>query len=165
MSGRNTKISPKRIKQISDLIAAGNYANIACQSSGISEATFYNWLARGQKEKERMTVLRGNDEIVEPNNEYIFVEFLEAVKKAEADAESAAVIHVRTAMATNWQAAMTYLERKFPDRWGRRDTTKNVNVNMNQNRDMDLSKLSDEELFALEDLMLKANPDADSVRH
>lgn len=158
MSGRNSKISPERIKAITDLIAAGNYASIACQCTNISEATYYNWLERGRREQARLDLEAAQGITSEPSKEAIYVEFLEGVKKAEGDAEMAAVLHVRNAMHNNWQAAMTYLERKFPERWGRRD--KSINVNVETKADLDLSKLSDDELFRLNDLMAKADPDA-----
>lgn len=41
-------------------------------------------------------------------------QFWQAVKDAEREAEVRAVAMVQKHMANNWQAAMTYLERKFP---------------------------------------------------
>jgi hypothetical protein len=46
--------------------------------------------------------------------------FRDAVKSAESEAEVRAVAIIQRHMGTNWQAAMTYLERKYPSRWGRR---------------------------------------------
>lgn len=43
------------------------------------------------------------------------------LEKAEAAAELEAVANVKLAGQNSWQASMTYLERKYPDRWGRRD--------------------------------------------
>jgi hypothetical protein len=51
-----------------------------------------------------------------------FFEFCEAVKKAEAEAEAAAVVQIKTAASNGtWQAAAWFLERKFKDRWARTD--------------------------------------------
>jgi hypothetical protein len=46
----------------------------------------------------------------------------EAIETAAALAESEAVRHVRKAgeHPQFWAASMTYLERRYPDRWGRR---------------------------------------------
>lgn len=49
------------------------------------------------------------------------VVFSALLVKAEAQAEARAVGNVVAAGANSWQAAMTYLERKYPERWGRRD--------------------------------------------
>lgn len=45
----------------------------------------------------------------------------EAVKAAEAKLKQRMVAHVSRAAPTNWQAAMTLLERRFPEDFGRRD--------------------------------------------
>lgn len=52
-------------------------------------------------------------------------ELWESVKEAEAEAEMDAIRIVENHMEDNWQAAMTYLERRFPERWRRRETTYN----------------------------------------
>ena len=50
-----------------------------------------------------------------------YVEFLEAVKKAEAEAEALRVSRISKAgKEGNWQADAWYLERRYPDRWGKR---------------------------------------------
>ena len=53
--------------------------------------------------------------------------FAQVVRVAEALSEAAAVRNVRNASNDPrfWATGMTYLERRYPDRWGRRqdDTT------------------------------------------
>lgn len=105
--GRRTKLKPEVQDKIVSAIRAGNYACVAAEYAGISAATFYVWLQRGSEEKKGA-----------------YRDFLDAVKKAESEAEVRAVAMVQKHMAENWQAGMTYLERKFPDRWGRRDRLK-----------------------------------------
>lgn len=104
--GRRTKLTPEVQEKIVSAIRAGNYAMIAAEYAGICEATFYGWLKRGREDGKG-----------------IFFEFLKAVKEAEREAEVRAVATVQKHMTDNWTAAMTYLERKFPQRWGRRDRT------------------------------------------
>jgi len=48
-----------------------------------------------------------------------FVSFVSAVKKAERDAEALAVKAIRTAGKKNWTAYAWWLERKFPEAWGK----------------------------------------------
>ena len=50
------------------------------------------------------------------------IAFRDAIEKAEALAESETVRNVRQAskLPQFWAAGMTYLERKHPERWGRR---------------------------------------------
>jgi transposase len=103
---RPTKLTPQIRDHIAAAIRSGNYADAAAKSAGIGETTYYQWLKRGES----------NAKVDRP-----FREFREAIKKAEGEAEVHAVALVRQAMPDNWQAAMTWLERRFPDRWRRRD--------------------------------------------
>ena len=51
----------------------------------------------------------------------MYRDFRDAVKDAQARAEVYAVTIIHQAMPENWAAAMTFLERTHPDRWGRKD--------------------------------------------
>jgi len=55
-----------------------------------------------------------------PGDETPYVEFVDAVERARAGAEVQAVALIRNAaLAGDWRAASWYLERSYPDRWGR----------------------------------------------
>ena len=101
--GCRSKLTPEVQETITKVIRAGNYAFIAAEYVGISQTTFYRWLELGEQEEAGP-----------------YWEFRDAVKRAAREAEVRAVATVQKHMGTNWQAAMTYLERKFPKRWGRR---------------------------------------------
>jgi hypothetical protein len=105
--GRPTKLTPELQKAICDAIQGGCYVETACLASGIDESTYYRWLEKGGQGQQP------------------YRDFRDAVKKAEAHCEKLAVGTVlRVAFDPenpNWQAAMTYLERRHPERWGRRD--------------------------------------------
>jgi hypothetical protein len=101
--GRPSKLTPKVQERIVSVIRAGNYAYVAAEYAGIGQSTFYRWLELGAEQKSGR-----------------YREFREAVKRAEAEGEVRAVAIIQKHMMTNWQAAMTYLERKFPQRWARR---------------------------------------------
>lgn len=98
------KLNDELQQKLCNAIRAGNYASVAAQYAGIGESTFYHWLAQGEKQQSGR-----------------YREFLEAVKKAESDAEIAAVAIIQKHQADNWQAAAWYLERKHYDRWGRKE--------------------------------------------
>ncbi|MEM7481072.1 MAG: hypothetical protein AAF481_07840 [Acidobacteriota bacterium] len=102
--GRRSKLTPEVQEKVVSAIRAGNYAAVAAAYAGIGESTFYAWLAKGREAKSGA-----------------YREFLEAVKRAESEAEVRAVAIVQKHMEDNWAAGMTFLERKFPQRWGRRD--------------------------------------------
>ena len=58
---------------------------------------------------------------------------------------------ISTAMADDWRAALEYLKRRHPDRWQDRSKRK-VSGNMK----LDLSRLTDDELTFLKDILEKA---------
>jgi transposase len=102
--GRKTKLTPAVQAAVIKALEAGNYFAVACEVAGIGERTGYRWLERGEKATSGP-----------------YRQFWQSVKIAEAKAEASAVQSVRKAMATQWQAPMTFLERKFPERWARRE--------------------------------------------
>jgi transposase-like protein len=96
---------PDKVQLLLASLRDGNYREIACRQAGISKQTFYNWLKRAEAGESGPIAL------------------VDAVEKAEADAEVETVRNVRNAskLPQFWAAGMTYLERKSPDRWGRRN--------------------------------------------
>jgi transposase len=102
-TGRRSKLTAEVQEKIVRVIRAGNYAYIAAEYAGIGQSTFYRWLEQGEAQTTGP-----------------YRDFREAVKAAEREAEIRAVATVQQHMGKSWQAAMTYLERKFPQRWGRR---------------------------------------------
>ena len=79
----------------------------AALAAGISDRTLYNWKERGQNAKSG-----------------IYFQFLQALKKAEAEGEGMLITRIqKEAKEGTWQAAAWILERRHPDRWAR--TTKN----------------------------------------
>jgi transposase len=96
---------PDTVQLLLAAIADGNYRETACKLAGINKTTFYRWLDAAENGDERA------------------ISFRNALEKAEAQAESEMVQAVRRAGThpQYWAAAATHLERKFPDRWGKRD--------------------------------------------
>ena len=141
--GRPTKLTPDVQERIVQALRAGNYADAAVRSAGIATSTFYRWLERGEDETTG-----------------IYREFRDAVRLAEAEAEVHAVAVIRRAMPDDWRAAMTYLERRHPDRWRRRQTTEVTGVDGGPAGtgapQIDLTTLSEEDLKALEEIYARA---------
>ena len=102
--GRPTKLTPEVQKQICDAIEAGNYIETAAAYAGINKDTLYRWLRDGARAK------KGKKK-----------NFSDAVQKALAKSEMRDVYIIGKAAENQWQAAAWRLERKFPDRWGRKD--------------------------------------------
>lgn len=103
--GRPTKFTPEIVATILDAVKAGNYIETASALAGISKDTFFAWLKKGARA---------------PHGEYR--DFSDAIKKAMAYSEALDVMRIgKAANSGNWQAAAWRLERKFHDRWGRKD--------------------------------------------
>ncbi|MBW2636985.1 MAG: hypothetical protein JRC86_05605 [Deltaproteobacteria bacterium] len=116
--GRPTKLTQAVQKKIVDAIRMGNYIETAAAYAGVNKVTLYDWLRRGQREKDRVAK---NPRAKIRVKERPFVEFSNAVEKALAEAEMRDVAIIGEAAEKQWQAAAWRLERKFPARWGRRD--------------------------------------------
>lgn len=104
--GRPAKLelTPDIQQRLIQAILSGNYLETAAAYAGIARSTLYSWLRRCARE-----------------NNGPFHELSNAVKKALADAEVRDVTHIAKAGESEWQASAWRLERKFPDKWGRRD--------------------------------------------
>lgn len=115
--GRPTKLNIDTHNKIISVIRAGNYIETAAAYAGIDKSTLYDWLKRGEREKQRVAQ---NPRCNIRKSEKPYVEFSNAVEKALAEAEVRDVAIIDKAAEDQWQAAAWRLERKFPDRWGRK---------------------------------------------
>lgn len=116
-TGRPIKLNNQIRDSVASALRAGNYIETAAAYAGINKTTLYDWLKRGEREKQR---IESNPGAKARKSEALFVDFSNAVQKAMADAEVRDVATIVRASAENWQAAAWRLERKYPDRWGRR---------------------------------------------
>ena len=132
--GRTTKLTKPVQDRIVELLELGNYQGTAARAAGISRSTFHRWMQRGADDKATNTASAYRD-------------FQDSVKKAEANAEVAAVKCVLDGAEKSWQAAMTYLERKFPERWSRGERREHSDAIKSPAQN--LSVLTDEELDTL----------------
>jgi len=117
--GRRSLVHNQEIvSEIVDNVKVGLTYEVAVQAAGISTATFYNW--RRRAELERARVARG----ATPNpREAPYIEFLDELERAEAQAEAGMVAEVRAdAGGAKW-----ILPRRWPGRWSNTNRT-NVHV-------------------------------------
>lgn len=103
--GSTPKLTLELIESIALPIRHGAYVETAVALAGVSRDTFYRWLKQGNKE--------GGDKLTRLLSD--------TIKKAMAEAEirDLAVID-QAAQSGEWTAAAWRLERKHPDRWGRK---------------------------------------------
>jgi transposase len=102
-AGRPSKFSKAIADEIITYIMAGNYVETACAIAGVDKKTFYTWLKLGHEQKTGA-----------------YVQFLHAVEKAAAWSEARDLQAISDAGKTNWTAKAWRMERRFPERWGRR---------------------------------------------
>ena len=109
--------NPQKVEDLINNLRLGLYVNQACELTGISLSSYYAWKQRAEEIEES---LENSDD--EPTTaDHLFLDFLDAVKKARATAEAFHLRNVRDAGETSWQASAWWLERSAPDRWGRRE--------------------------------------------
>lgn len=92
-------------KDLCDALMAGNTIRNSCALAGITEATYYRYMQEAGRAEEGSPLS----------------EFCKSVKKALADAEHRNVLVIQTAAKTHWQASAWFLERRYPQEWGRND--------------------------------------------
>jgi len=101
--GRPTLLTPDLEAAICTYIAEDDmYPEVATCLAGASRASYYNWCAWGKEGKQP------------------YADFLDSIKEAEAWCE----LNLNRAQKANpkfWAMYMTQKERRFPDRWGKRE--------------------------------------------
>lgn len=116
-AGRPTALLEEVKEQtLLDYIRIGTPIRKAVTASGIAEKTFYNWMARGMAERERLSLVPNAKE---NPTEVIFLQFLQRVEQARAEAitKKVAVI-AKAGNDGDWRAAAWYLERQVPEDFG-----------------------------------------------
>ena len=146
---RPTKLTLELQESIVNLIAEGNYQETAAACSGIDESTFYNWMKRGKAEKEKLdeggkprksetifleffkvikkalaeSEVRDIAVIDNAAQGGILVAKKTVTKRTESKngAVTEMTIEEESYMPPQWQASAWRLERKQPDKFGKKD--------------------------------------------
>lgn len=91
--------------RIAGLLRAGNYDAVAARAVGVSPRTLRDWLQRG-----RTSTLPTDD---------AYRDLAERVDRARAEGEALHVTRIVRAAEDDWHASAWFLERSYPERWGR----------------------------------------------
>jgi len=102
-----SKLTEEIIKDISKKLKVGNYVKTVATSIGVSERTFYYWIDRGEKANK----LYETGQKV-PNEEKIYLQFLQSIRKAQAEAEVMIVAQIFSQIPKDWKAGLELLARK-----------------------------------------------------
>lgn len=100
--GARSKFAPELTARLVEILREGNYVETACAIVGIHKDTYYEWRKRGEA------------------GEAGYVEFLDQITRASAEAERAALAVIRSAV-NNWQSSSWFLERRFPAKFALRE--------------------------------------------
>lgn len=111
--GRPPKLTQEMIEKIADLIVAGKSIAAAAYVAGISESTIYRWLANGRKR----------------NADKIYKELVDRVSEAceFSELEALQVLRQSSLERSNWRAAAWILERRHPEKYGKRVSQQSPN--------------------------------------
>ena len=104
--GRPCKLTPDVQKRLHDALRAGIYIEYAVTYVGISKSTYYSWMAKGDA-----------DDAAGLTTE--FSDFSHSIKRADAECKVRLLLLWQKQMPKNWKACATFLERRWPEDWGR----------------------------------------------
>jgi hypothetical protein len=131
--GRPGKLTPEVQQRLVAAIKAGNYHHAACRFASVAYRTFTRWMAKGKKTR------RGP-----------FRDFRDAVLKAEAEAETAAVAAWKASMPSHPSEYRHFLAKRWPQRWsekrrlevlGRRGRLPRLDADIARAEDMTLEQV------------------------
>ncbi len=115
--GTTVLLDDTKREELINLIVLGVPISKSVGMIGISEQTFYNWMSRGMIEKERINTIVGAKPKPE---EKIYLDFLESVTRARAEAIAKKVAVISSAAAQgDWKASAWWLERQVPEEFGK----------------------------------------------
>jgi len=105
--GRPPILTSELIERLCDLVIEGKSLAKAAVFSGISESTIYRWLALGRQD----------------GAEPVYLELAERIGQAVEFSEFEALQTLRKASQEkqHWRVAAWILERRFPEKYGKKD--------------------------------------------
>lgn len=130
--GRPTKLTEDVEAKLIEWIRAGNYIETAAALCGVSKGTVFGWLRRGQEQR------RGR-----------YRDFLNAVRGAQAQAESRMLLYIEKSAKKDWRAAAWRLEHMRPRRYAQSQRIEHTGRRGGPIETRELSRLSDDELEAI----------------
>ena len=121
---------PAILKAVYTARQRGHPQETAAQFACISQRTFEDWYRIGKEQLASAGDVRMTEASARELGPHAL--FAWTIKEADWEMVDDNLKHIHAARAENWQAAMTLLERRRPDDFGRnqRITTESVNINV-----------------------------------
>lgn len=139
------KLNEETATAIVNAVRAGNTNETAAAYAGINKDTLYTWMRKGRAAE------RG-----------AYRDFVEALDHALASSEVRDLALIGKAAEEQWQAAAWRLERRYPDRYGRR-TRHEGQIDIRGVPFLDYSRLDPADMEDLHRILEKGNPGVDEV--
>ena len=118
--GRPSKLTESRMEKLIEALRSGSYRIDACRAASIHYNTLLAWEKKGKSQT---------------SGEY--VEFLEALRRAEAEAVVSNIeVITKAAQSGDWRAAAWFLEHKYPNNWARLEKRAVEDIMPDTNRDV-----------------------------
>jgi hypothetical protein len=121
-------LTPTVLEKITNALVAGLPAEMVHSFAGIAKQTYSDWLRRGGQAIEKELAGEDVPETEEPYMELsrevekaVSILALRCLKTVNQSAQGIRNDDGTFALAPSWQAAMTLLERRLPDHFGRKD--------------------------------------------
>lgn len=115
---RRATITPEIITLIEAEVKKAHWPKVVARKLGVHGNTFTSWMKKGED-------AHINDEGSKPSDPlFLYRQLYERIEEAEAEAEMTLLNNCREQAAlgkTSWNGFLTTLERRFSDRWRRRD--------------------------------------------
>ena len=105
MAGRPSQLKDPHRSALLESIRKGAPPLKACESAGVKRSTYYGWQEKGRADQEAGKLTA-------------FAEFLDDLRKAEADFIATTTAKIYDAGPKTWQAFAWLLERRFPELFG-----------------------------------------------
>lgn len=117
-------ITEELIEKIGNTIKVGNYVEVAAALHGVNRRNLYKWFKQGQNGKGLYGQLVHTVQHAISYSEARDVAIVDAEAQGRPAQYDKGGKLLREAVPVNCKAAMWRLERKHPDRWGRREQVK-----------------------------------------
>jgi len=117
MVGRKSKLNDEITDKVCKAVAAGNFLQTAAEYAGVSVSTIHAWMARGEEAQDRKEAGKRV-----PKSERKFLNFYLQVRKSRTEVEARNVVTVSRQATSDWRAAAWFLERSFPQHWGKKSS-------------------------------------------
>lgn len=110
--GKSKKDNPKILASICKYARMGNSRTDSFRLSGVHPDTAFEWLKFGRERPDEYPLLAKLVRVLEKSEAQFRRECVEVVRA-----------HSLSGAPNTWQAAMTMLERRDPENWGKREKT------------------------------------------